>query len=289
MTPLPKTIQIFLPDGNARSIRIAEITSRTVQAIQVPRSKLREADAREEVKRVGVYLLLGEVEDGTKPLVYIGEAEDCYLRLKQHHLGKDFWNSAVAFTSRTQSFTKAHVKYLEWYCYEQARAAGRYQVQNPTAPTRPYLPEPAVADLLDNFETMRILIATLGFPIFEEVAQPARQRELFYCQGRGARGMGEYVEDGFVVLRGSTAAIEVTPSASKAFAARIRQRLLKSGILAEQDGVYVFQEDYLFSTPSGAADAILGRNSNGWTEWRDTAGRTLDELKRKTLKTEPTP
>jgi len=28
-----KTIQIFLPDGNARSVRIAEITSRTVQAI----------------------------------------------------------------------------------------------------------------------------------------------------------------------------------------------------------------------------------------------------------------
>ena len=35
-----KTIQIFLPDGNPRSVKIAEITSRTVQAILIPRSKL---------------------------------------------------------------------------------------------------------------------------------------------------------------------------------------------------------------------------------------------------------
>ena len=83
-----------------------------------------------------------------------------------------------------------------------------------------------------------------------------------------------------MVLRGSTAAVSVPASAAHHYAARIRQRLLKSGVLAEQDGLYVFQEDYLFTTPSGAADAVLGRNSNGWTAWRDASGRTLDELKR---------
>ena len=35
-----KTIQIYLPDGNPRSIKIAEITSRTVQAILIPRANL---------------------------------------------------------------------------------------------------------------------------------------------------------------------------------------------------------------------------------------------------------
>ena len=55
----PKTIQIFLPDGNARSIRIAEITSRTIQAIQIPRSKVAEAKKRDEIKNVGVYFLFG--------------------------------------------------------------------------------------------------------------------------------------------------------------------------------------------------------------------------------------
>jgi hypothetical protein len=46
-----RTIQIFLPDGNARSIRIADITSRTVQAIQIPRNKLKDANIRKEGDR----------------------------------------------------------------------------------------------------------------------------------------------------------------------------------------------------------------------------------------------
>ncbi len=63
----PKTIQIFLPDGNARSIRIAEITSRTVQAIQIPRSKVAEAGKRDEIKRGG-----GEGERGGEGMEWNG-------------------------------------------------------------------------------------------------------------------------------------------------------------------------------------------------------------------------
>ena len=65
-----KTIQIFLPDGNPRGIRIAEITSRTVAAIQIPRSKLDDAAKRNELTNVCVYLLVGESD--SKPIVYIG-------------------------------------------------------------------------------------------------------------------------------------------------------------------------------------------------------------------------
>ena len=39
MNPTPKTIQIFLPGGDPRGIRVAEITTRIVQAIEVPRSR----------------------------------------------------------------------------------------------------------------------------------------------------------------------------------------------------------------------------------------------------------
>ena len=39
----PQTIQFFLPQGEPRGIRIADITTRIVQAVLVPRSKLAEA------------------------------------------------------------------------------------------------------------------------------------------------------------------------------------------------------------------------------------------------------
>ena len=37
MNPTPKTIQIFLPGGDPRGIRIAEITTRILQVMEVPR------------------------------------------------------------------------------------------------------------------------------------------------------------------------------------------------------------------------------------------------------------
>lgn len=36
MTSTPKTIQIFLPSGEAHGIRIAEITTRIVQVFETP-------------------------------------------------------------------------------------------------------------------------------------------------------------------------------------------------------------------------------------------------------------
>jgi len=88
---LAKTIQFFLPEGEPRGIRIAEITTRIVQAVLVPRSKLAEAGNRPELKGVGIYFLFGQPEDAAKPMVYVGEAEDCYTRLKQQNAEKEFW------------------------------------------------------------------------------------------------------------------------------------------------------------------------------------------------------
>lgn len=99
----PKTIQIFLPDGNARGVRIAEITSRTVQAVQIPRKKLDDAAKREEIQRVGVYFLFGDVgDDASKPPAYVGEAENCYRRIVNHLQRKGFWTTAVTIASKTQ-------------------------------------------------------------------------------------------------------------------------------------------------------------------------------------------
>ena len=63
-------------------------------------------------------------------------------------------NTAVAVVSRTQAFTKAHVKYLEWYCLGKATEVGRYAVENTATPNEPHVTEPMLADLTDSFETL---------------------------------------------------------------------------------------------------------------------------------------
>jgi hypothetical protein len=143
----PKTVQIFLPDGNARSVRIAEITSRTVQAVQIPRKKIDIAEKRDEVRRVGVYFLFGDVgDDATKPPAYIGEAENCLQRILNHHERKDFWTTAVTITSKTRSFTKAHARRLEYDCIRVARDAQRFRLRNTQTPSEPHIPEAMLAE-----------------------------------------------------------------------------------------------------------------------------------------------
>jgi predicted GIY-YIG superfamily endonuclease len=116
----PQTIQIFLPDGNPTGIKVTEITNRIITAIMIPRSQLKDAEKRDEIKKHGIYFLFGELEDKVKPMIYIGETDDCFERIKSHNRNKDFWNYAVCFTSKTNSFTKSHVKYLEYLSIKNA-------------------------------------------------------------------------------------------------------------------------------------------------------------------------
>ena len=280
--PRPRTIQIFLPDGSASSVRIAEITSRTVQAVQVPRTQLELASAREEVSLVGVYFLFVRGTENAKPRCYIGEAENCLKRLTEHHRSKDFWQQAVTITSKTRSYTKAHAKYLEWYCLMMARKAQRFALANSSTPSEPYIPEPIVADLLDDFDTMRVLLSTLGFPLFEAPAATVKEkaRPSYVCAGRGAKARGALADDGFLVRSGSTMAPSLTPSAEDSWLERLRDALVRDGVAEVDDDGYTFVEDYVFDSPSAAAASVLGRHANGWTSWKDEGGRTLDANER---------
>ena len=67
-----KTIQIFLPTGEPRGIRVAELTTRIVQAVAIPRSDLATAKDRPGLDHVAVHFLFGESEGAAKPIVSIG-------------------------------------------------------------------------------------------------------------------------------------------------------------------------------------------------------------------------
>ena len=94
MSSTPKTIQIFLPSGEPHGIRIAEITTRIVQVIEVPRSLLADFIAMEQSSQVGVYVLVGEDTGDDDRRVYVGQSGDLRVRLAQHHQKKDFWQRA---------------------------------------------------------------------------------------------------------------------------------------------------------------------------------------------------
>ena len=109
-----QTIQIYLPAGDPRGMRVAEITTRIVRVIEVTRSQLAEFVKTPEALQVDVYFLMGELSEAGLPRVYIGQSGSVGNRLAQHNQNKDFWNRALVVISLTNSLTQTHALFLEW-------------------------------------------------------------------------------------------------------------------------------------------------------------------------------
>jgi hypothetical protein len=279
----PQTIQIFLPSGEPQGIRIAEITTRILQVIEVPRSRIGEFAAMPESTQVSLYFLIGQSDETDEPRVYIGQTGDLRARLANHNKEKDFWERALVVISKTNSLTQTHGVFLEWYCLDACRKADRYSDENANSGSKPYTPAPLEADCLEIFDTAKTLLATLGYPVFEPVAKvgsSSEEDEIFYVKASGADGRGQYTPEGFVVLKGSIGRVENVPSIIGTSLERMRNQLIASGVLRVVGAQLVMEKDHLFKSPSMAAMALMGRNANGWIDWKDASGRTLDQLKR---------
>jgi hypothetical protein len=51
--------------------------------------------------------------------------------------------------------------------------------------------------------------------------------------------------------------------------------------MVENGDKLIFAEDAVFNSPSAASNMVLGRNSNGFTEWVNEKGLTFKEVQEK--------
>lgn len=279
---ISKTIKILLLDGSPHGLRTAEVGNHVVRVLVVPRTRIKEALERAELSGIGMYLLIGE-EGGDDTRVYVGEAENVYKRLIQHNNdeSKDFWNVALCFVSTNNSITKAHVKFLEGYIYKILKSVGRVVVENGSNPASAALPEIDKADAMNFYSDLTLLVGVLGYPFFQEKRHTKETRKTYYCKGPSADAKGIYTDEGFVVLEGSIARIQPADSAKDRYM-KLRPNMIESGVIVEHTiDSYIFKKDYIFNSPSAAAQNVLARNANGWTEWKDEHGVTLDQNLRK--------
>lgn len=276
-----KTIQIYLPDGNPKGIKICEIPNSIIKAIQIPRNLIGEAQEYENLAKVGIYFLFSEKDESSQFKTYIGEAEEIKKRLKQHdNPEKDYWNYAVCFISGKDNLNKAHIKFLESFCYEEAQKYKRTELMNNVFPTRSSL-SPSEEDFaLQFFDEIKLILGTLGYPLFDNIKKARKEEDIFYCKKKDASATGNLTERGFVIYKGSKANKENRPSSNEGIS-YLRESLVNSKIMKEENGVFVFTEDFETSSPSMAAAVVIGGNANGWLEWKNSEGKTLDELKRK--------
>lgn len=275
------TIKLFLPHGDAKRLRVGEVSNWTGKALAAPRTELDDLLLREESESAGIYFLFGADPESGEALAYIGEAEVIRDRLKQHK-GRDFWNAVVVFVSKDENLTKAHIRYLENRLLAEARRAGRYRLENSNT-TNPKLPESDREDMEVFLSRIQQVLPVLGSDLLTPIAGSAKsakpQSEL-WCRNKGALARGRRTERGFVVFKESTAVVAERPSAEiqHPFVVALRKKLVKDGTLSEKDGFLMFTKDAEFDSPSAAAAVIHGGGANGLTAWKDAVGKTLKQL-----------
>lgn len=272
------TIKIFLPTGEAESLRVAEISNWTGKAIAAPRSELDQLLAREEMSQSGIYFLIGRDPDTDKQIAYIGEAEVVRDRIRQHR-DKEFWVQVILFVSKDDNLTKSHIRYLEGRLIEEANSIGRFEIRNGQN-SGSKLPESDREDMEVFFVRVRQLLPLLGCDILTPLVKTtkskvANQPLTFNIKGLAANG--QRTPNGFVVFRGSQATLELRPSAPP-WVIHQREKLLLDGTLRDLDGRFEFTKDIEFTSPSAAAAIVCGGHVNGLTAWRNSEGKDLKTL-----------
>lgn len=276
------TIKLFLPHGDAKRLRVGEVSNWTGKALAAPRTELDTLLSREEAGSSGVYFLFGSDPEQGYPLAYIGEAEIIRDRLKQHR-SRDFWNAVVIFVSKDENLTKAHIRYLETRLLHEAKQIGRYKLENSNT-NNPRLPESDREDMEVFLSRIQQVLPVLGSDILTPISGSStvasRSQTDLITKCKSAVAHGRRTEGGFVVFKDSTALADERPSAETQhpYVVTLRKKLLQDGTLVRNGDLLVFTRDTEFDSPSAAAAVVHGGGANGLTSWKDSAGRILKDI-----------
>lgn len=271
-----RSIRMFLVDGTPQGMRTAEVGNWTGLALMCPRTELSRLALRAEVKKTGVYILVGPSETDPATLtVYVGEGDEVWTRIQSHDAHRDFWTQVVIFVSKDENLTKAHVRWLEAKLVTEIKSANRAEVQNGNEPGGGRLPEADTADMETYFENVQLLLPTLGISVFaaESTAaggeSPVATELTLEMSWEDAHAECVVRDGQFVVTTGSTARTKEVASLGVGSRA-LRKRLMDAGVLvpAGQDGLLRFAQAYAFDSPSAAAAVVAGTGLNGRQFWR---------------------
>ncbi|MBO4641229.1 MAG: GIY-YIG nuclease family protein [Treponema sp.] len=272
-----KTITTYLIDGDPKGTQYVFISNKICQMYVIPRSNLSILNDREELWTPSFYILLGE-DEATKPKAYIGETENFRERVKDHDSKKEFWQKALIFIAKDAAMTKSDVQYLEHKAIKEAKISNTFVLnENKQTPKAPNLPEYRKDDMDGFFEDVKFLTSFIGCNIFDVVK--TKEKHLFYIKVRGCDAKGFYDANGFTVLKGSIIAKSSVPS----FTWQEKREQLLNEYTSMNGGKLVLESDKTFSSPSTASTFVLGRPSNGWSDWKDKDSQTLDAVYRKQL------
>ena len=295
-----RSLELYFIDGRPDGMLTAEVFNWTGHVLMTPRTQIAEALRRKEADYTGVYLLMGENDQG--PLAYIGEGEVISDRIRSHDSKRDWWTKAVLVTTGANNLNKAHIKYLEARLIAEAVEIGRMPLENGNNPSRPGLSEAAIANMEGFLEYLFLVLPAIGVDMFVRrtrtiapppnttgaapLLEPAGGLPVVFetgIQKDGVTATAMLVEGEFVVQAGSLARRKWVGKPEHNYR-DLYESLVKEGILVEEGANRRFAVSYAFRSPSAAGAVVKGRSTNGPTTWKVVgSGETYRDWEQRSL------
>lgn len=272
-----KKLEIIYHNGQPDGIRSIRRHLSTMTTYVIPRPLLSEAKKITGINRPGIYYLINENDENKIAQIYIGQTRNGVVRLDDHNRSKDFWNKAIMFLADSKTFSLDMISGLEEYAIMKAHESNRYKVENSVKP-KYEIDEYDLPSIEEVYEEIQFIMATQGYKM-DNAKMSMNEADIFQTSRKGIIARGVYGGDKFQVLEGSEINLEKPVHLEKYN--RQRKELYEKGDIVKQGDKYILKVTLEFNTPSGASDFVLGGSTNGWSEWKNKDGKTLDEVYRK--------
>ncbi len=275
---ISKKLEIIYHNGQPDGIRSIRRHLSTMTTYVIPRPLLTEARKLSGINRPGIYYLISENDDNKIAQIYIGQTRNGVARLDDHNRSKDFWNKAIMFLADSKTFSLDMISGLEAYAIAKAYDAKRYKVENAVNP-KYEIDEYDLPLIEEVYEEIQFIMGTQGYKM-ENAKTSLNAANILHTTRNGIKAFGVYNGETFEVLEDSEINMAKEVNLKK-YNVQRKELLNNGGIVLSADGIYRLTTTLSFNSPSGASDFVIGGSTNGWVEWKDKDGKTLDELYRK--------
>ena len=273
---ISKKLETIYHNGQPDGIRSIRRHLSTMTTYVVPRPLLSEAKKLTGINRPGIYYLISENDDNKIAQIYIGQTRNGVSRLEDHNRSKDFWNKAIMFLADSKTFSLDMISGLEAFAINKAYESKRYKVENSVNP-KYEIDEYDLPLIEEVYEEIQFIMGTQGYKM-DDSKTSLDEAAVLHTTRNGIEAFGIYDGEKFEVLEGSRVNIDKKVHLERYN--KQRNELLENGTISQIAGKYILNAVLTFNTPSGASDFILGGSTNGWMEWKNKEGKTLDELYR---------
>lgn len=274
---ISKKLETIYHNGQPDGIRSIRRHLSTMTTYVIPRTLLSESKKLSGINRPGIYYLISENDDNKIAQIYVGQTRNGVSRLDDHNRSKNFWNKAIMFLADNKTFSLDMISGLEAYAISKAHESNRYKVENAVNP-KYEIDEYDLPLIEEVYEEIQFIMATQGYKM-ENAKSTLNEANILHTTRNGITAYGVYDGECIEVLEGSEIYLAKPVTIEKYNVQR--KELLDNGNIILIDNKYILKTTLTFNSPSGASDFVIGGSTNGWTEWKDKDGKTLDEIYRK--------